>query len=181
MLLEVEIEPLLALVAGLRDKPGIAVDQPDLDGLRRQRRRQARGGAHQQDDKFAEHRDLPHSPCHLTTSPTHKRRILCQKVRISAQRKLRIRANTTATEKIAIEPHLAHFTQAYRARPNDNAPTLTNNRTASAWRTCIRRSSDKAIEPDVGAPLLLQGPIVSDGRCSPRPRICPDHRAGIGS
>jgi len=49
MLLQVEVEPLLALVAGLRDKPCIAVDQPDLDGLRRQRRRQARDG-HQQDN-----------------------------------------------------------------------------------------------------------------------------------
>ena len=72
----------------------------------------------------------------------------CQKVRISAQRKVKISANTTAAEKIAIEPHLAHFTQAYRARPNDNAPTLTNNRTASAWRTCIRRSSDNSIGSD---------------------------------
>ena len=56
----------------------------------------------------------------------------CQTARLSAQRNVRIRANVTATEKIAIEPHRAHFTQTYRARPNDSAPTLTNNRTASA-------------------------------------------------
>jgi hypothetical protein len=48
-------------------------------------------------------------------------RILSQEARISAQRKARIRANITATEKIAIEPHLAHFTQAYRARPSDES------------------------------------------------------------
>jgi len=77
----------------------------------------------------------------------------CQKVRISAQRKVRISANTTAAEKIAIEPHLAHFTQAYRARPNDSAPTLTNRSTASAWRICIRRSSDNAIAYAVRPPL----------------------------
>jgi hypothetical protein len=76
-------------------------------------------------------------------------RILFQEVRISAQRKARISANITATEKIAIEPHRAHFTQAYRARPNDNAPTLTNKRTASAWRICIRRSSDNTIASDL--------------------------------
>jgi hypothetical protein len=52
-------------------------------------------------------------------------------------------------EKIAIEPHLAHFTQAYRARPSDNAPTLTNKSTASAWRICIRRSSDHTIASDL--------------------------------
>jgi hypothetical protein len=55
----------------------------------------------------------------------------------------------TATEKIAIEPHLAHFTHAYRARPSDNAPTLTNKSTASAWRICIRRSSDHTIASDL--------------------------------
>ena len=76
-------------------------------------------------------------------------RIPSHEVRISAQRKTRIRANITATEKIAIEPHFAHFTQAYRARPNDNAPTLTNKRTASAWRICIRRSSDRTIASDL--------------------------------
>jgi len=43
-----------------------------------------------------------------------------------------MRAYTTAMEKITIEPHLAHFTQAYRARPKDNAPTLTNKSTANA-------------------------------------------------
>jgi hypothetical protein len=76
-------------------------------------------------------------------------RILPQKVRISAQRKARIRANITATEKIAIEPNLAHLTQAYLARPNDNAPTLTNKSTASAWRICIRRSSGHTIASDL--------------------------------
>ena len=58
--------------------------------------------------------------------------ILHQDARFSAQRSVRMRAYTIAMEKIAIEPHRAHFTQAYRARPNDNAPMLTNNRTASA-------------------------------------------------
>ena len=58
--------------------------------------------------------------------------LLRQKVRTSAQRKVRIRAKVTATQKIAIEPHLAHLTQSYWARLNDNAPTLTNKRTASA-------------------------------------------------
>jgi len=61
-----------------------------------------------------------------------RRGILRQKVRISAQRTVRMRAYTTAMEKITIEPHLAHFTQAYRARPKDNAPTLTNKSTANA-------------------------------------------------
>jgi len=58
--------------------------------------------------------------------------ILHQEARFSAQRSVRMRANATAIEKITIEPHLAHFTQVYRARPNDSAPTLTNRRTASA-------------------------------------------------
>ena len=37
VLFNVEIEPLLALVGGLRDKARVAVDQPDFDGLRRER------------------------------------------------------------------------------------------------------------------------------------------------
>src|SRR3974377_189720 len=85
----------------------------------------------------------------LPRRKAHPRRIVHQEVRISAQRKVRIRAYTIAMEKITTEPHLTHFTQAYRARPNDSAPTLTNKRTASAWRICIRRSSDNASTWDV--------------------------------
>jgi hypothetical protein len=82
-------------------------------------------------------------------SESPRRGILHQETRSSAQCNVRISAYTAAMEKITIEPHLAHLTQAYRARPNDNAPTLTNKRTANAWRICIRRSSDNAIASDV--------------------------------
>src|SRR6516162_6928213 len=133
MLLQVEVEPLLALVAGLRDKPCIAVDQPILTVC-------AASGAGKlatATSRTINLRYIATLPILAVTLPRRAPtdgRILPQKVRISAQRKARIRANITATEKIAIEPNLAHLTQAYLARPNDNAPTLTNKGTASAWR-----------------------------------------------
>ena len=65
--LQVEIDRLLRLIGGLRDKPGIAVDQPDLDhrfGRRRGgRQRRASDRQHQASEQSTHHRRSPRPDC----------------------------------------------------------------------------------------------------------------------
>ena len=72
VLLDVEIDAFLGFVGRLGDKAGIAVDHPNLDGLRRQRCGRQRAGRQQRADELAEHLILPVPvPAHSTTSGRH--------------------------------------------------------------------------------------------------------------
>jgi len=46
----------------------------------------------------------------------------------------------TATEKIPMAPHLAHFARGYRLRPSGNNPALTNKRMVKYRRSWRKRS-----------------------------------------
>ena len=59
MLLDVELDALVELVAGLRERTGIGVDKTDLDGLRRRRHRERaerRGSEDEAGDLLLQHR-----------------------------------------------------------------------------------------------------------------------------
>jgi hypothetical protein len=50
----------------------------------------------------------------------------------------------TATEKMPIAPHLAHFATGYRLRANGSTPALTNNRMVKYKRAWSKRWPDTA-------------------------------------
>jgi len=60
-------------------------------------------------------------------------------------------AYTTAIEKIAIEPHLAHFAQGYRLRASGSTPALTNRRMVKYKSSWMRRSSVSFASPLIHA------------------------------